>query len=121
MERKVCDGYFERTVYYDKPLKYCPYGSCGTIERSNGNVYLKSYSTFVLCLTSEGWLQCSGIYSRTTIKHIGAWLKEYAPGVSYYTAKQCYTEGKAYNIHTGEFKDLENILNPDIYGFYSVA
>lgn len=77
-------------VTYDNRLKYCPYGSAGVNNDGKGNLTLVSYTTPVCFLTNDGWLTCTGTYSATTRKHIGAFMKEYAPGFGYYTAKECY-------------------------------
>lgn len=114
------DGYRYTTgVYRDRPLAYCPYGSCGVIETKDA-LYLKSYTTLVIKYDKKrNTLQCSGTYSATTRKHIGAFLKEYFPTVSYYTMKQCYLDSKAYNPTTGEI--IDQYGNTDIYGFKEVA
>lgn len=104
------DGiYYTNNVYRDRPLKYIPYGSCGILETKD-NIYLKSYTTMVLRLEKKtGWIWCSGLYSRTTIKHISAFLKEFCPGVSYYAIKDSYLNGMKYNINTGECKKANNL------------
>lgn len=66
-------------------------------------VQLVSYTTTVIEITPEGWLHCTGLYSMTTIKHIGWFMRE--RGFTYQLAKQCYVEGKEFNIHTGEYRD----------------
>ena len=51
----------------------------------------------------EGWLSCNGLYSMTTIKHIGWFMRE--RGMTYQLAKQLYQDNKEYNINTGEVRD----------------
>jgi hypothetical protein len=46
-------------------------------------------------------LRVYGLYSATTRRHIGAFVKEYA-NLTYQTAKRLYEDGYGYNIHTGE-------------------
>lgn len=99
--KKVIDGYYEKTVSYDKRLAYCPYGSAGVVFNNNG-IHLVSYTTLVCSINNDGFLSCTGTYSATTRKHIGAFLKEYAPNLCYYDAKNAYEKGYAINIHTGE-------------------
>ena len=99
--KKVIDGYYEKTVTYDKRLAYCPYGSAGVIVNDNG-IHLVSYTTLVCSIDNDDFLTCTGTYSATTRKHINAFLKEYAPNLCYYDAKACYEKGHAINIHTGE-------------------
>ena len=103
--KKIVDGYYYKTVTYDKRLAFCPYGSCGVVFNDNG-VHLISYTTLVCSIDNDGWLSCTGTYSATTRKHIGAFLKEYAPMCSYHVAKQCYIDNVAMNIYTGECIDL---------------
>lgn len=70
----------------------------------NGAMALVSYATTVIAIDPEGWLTCFGTYSRTTIKHIGLFMKRFTAG-DYYTAKKCYTDGVKWNIHTGEIRE----------------
>ena len=100
--KQVNDGYFRKVVTYDKRLKYCPYGSAGVIKSEDGSIHLCSYTTRVISIDPEGLLECTGTYSATTRKHIGAFLKEYAPRLSYYDAKEAAATGCRINIHTGE-------------------
>lgn len=88
-----------------KKLKYCPYGSAHVTTYDNGEIHLVSYTTTVITIDPNGWLTCFGTYSRTTIKHISAFMKEYTP-FTYYTAKDAYLNDYAINIHTGEIKPL---------------
>ena len=69
----------------------------------DGTVQLQSYSTIVIEITPEGWLTCTGVYSMTTIKHIGWFMRE--RGFNYYLAKQMYMDNKEFNINTGEVRD----------------
>ena len=87
-------GYFtfEKKMTYEKRLAYCQYGSCGI--RTHGNeICLVSYETEVIRYNREtGKIEVTGIYSRTTIKHINAFLREYLPEISYQQIKDCYTK-----------------------------
>ncbi len=107
-------GFKSENNYRDKPLAYCPYGSCGIIYNGKDTM-LKSYETFVLKKDSNGFVQCTGVYSRTTMKHISAWLKEIASNISYHTMKKCYLDNVAINAETGEIKALNG--KRDFYGF----
>lgn len=69
----------------------------------DGTVVLRSYSTDVIEISPEGWLSVFGLYSATTIKHIGWFMREY--GFTYQTAKTLYLGNKKMNIHTGEVID----------------
>lgn len=63
-------------------------------------VQLVSYTTTVIEITPDGWLSVNGLYSRTTIKHIGWFMRE--RGLSYQLAKWLYFNSRAYNVYTGE-------------------
>lgn len=69
----------------------------------NGAEEMISYTTKVLELSPEGWVTCYGLYSMTTIKHIGWFMRSHDS--SYQVAKQCYVDGKQFNLYTGEFRD----------------
>ena len=103
--KKIIDGYLEKTVTYDKRLQYCPHGSCGVVFNDYGT-HLISYTTLVCSIDHDGWLTCTGTYSQTTRKHIGAFIREYAPMLSYYSAKHCYENDVMMNIYTGEVKPI---------------
>lgn len=72
------------------------------ITWSTGTVDLVSYSTTVARIDAEGWLQVGGLYSRTTIKHLGWFAKSL--GLTYYDLKALYLNGDEMNIHTGELR-----------------
>ena len=88
-----------------------------TIKTNNGHQYaqthvvifddntveLVSYTTTVIVITPDGWLHVNGLYSMTTIKHIGWFMRE--RGFSYQLAKQMYLDNKEFNIYTGECRD----------------
>lgn len=71
----------------------------------NGAQALISYTTTVISIDEEGWLHVHGLYSRTTIKHIGWFMREL--GFNYQLAKQLYNDHKEFNIYTGEVIDCE--------------
>ena len=83
-----------------KKLNSLPYGQAEVYEYANGDLDLISYRTCVIKVRN-GWLECTGLYSRTTINHIGKFMREYGFG-TYYTAKNLYMNGLKMNIHTGE-------------------
>ena len=80
-------------------LKSMPYAQATVIITDE--IVLRSYQTDVIIVTAEGWLICTGTYSATTRRHIGAFMREYGYG-DYQTAKMLYKEGMKLNIHTGE-------------------
>lgn len=66
----------------------------------NGRIELVSYATTVAVIDESGWLVVNGLYSMTTIKHIGWFMKMF--NLSYSTAKALYTDNMTMNVHTGE-------------------
>ena len=97
-------GYYqyERMVTVDKKLDSMPYAQAGIICKGN-TVFLVSYETIV-CEIDNEWLHCYGTFSQSTRKHIGAFLKECAPNLNYYHAKDCYLNDIEININTGEIR-----------------
>lgn len=87
-------------MYTEKKLKSLPYGNAKIRVYENGDMDLISYTTPVI-LIRNGWLECTGLYSRTTINHIGKFMREYGFG-DYYTAKRLYKQSKKINIKTGQ-------------------
>lgn len=69
----------------------------------DNTVQLVSYTTTVIEITPEGWLHVNGLYSMTTIKHIGWFMRE--RGFTYQLAKQLYKDNKLFNVYTGEIRD----------------
>ena len=96
------EGYYEYTrfVTVDKKLDRMPYAQAGILKRGDA-VQLVSYETIV-CEVVNGWLHCYGTFSASTRRHIGAFLKEVAPRLSYYDAKACYLDDVEMNVETGE-------------------
>lgn len=64
-----------------------PYAQC-SVRVSNGWTILTSYETDVIIIDNLGWLYVNGLYSATTRKHIGYFLKEYVPALSFQEAKK---------------------------------
>lgn len=94
-----------------KKLELMPYAQAHVEIDEDGNKYLFSYRTMVIELTADGWLTCTGTYSRTTIRHIGAFMREYVEWPNgergdYFTAKNAYLGNYRLNIETGEVEDL---------------
>lgn len=94
-----------------KKLELMPYAQAHVEIDAAGNTYLFSYRTLVIELTADGWLTCTGTYSRTTIRHIGAFMREYVEWpngtrADYYTAKSAYLGNYRLNVNTGEVEDI---------------
>ena len=102
-------GYYayDRAVNVAKKLDRMPYAQAGIIYYDNGDPALISYETKV-CEIVEGWLHCYGTFSATTRKHIGAFLREVAPSVTYHDAKRCYMDDIEMNVQTGETRPAAN-------------
>lgn len=94
-----------------KKLSAMPYAQAHVEIDNTGNIHLFSYVTLVCTIDANGWLTCTGTYSQTTRKHIGAFMREYVEFPNgergdYYTAKGCYEGHYRFNINTGEVEDL---------------
>ena len=87
--------------YVSSKLSAMPYAQAKVLIFEDGTIQLMSYATVVATIDPEGWLTIHGLYSMTTRKHIGAFMREFA-NMDYHTAKQIYTDGYQMNIHTGE-------------------
>lgn len=89
------------------PIPAHEYAQAKIITLNNGTIILQSYNTIVASVTEDGWLECNGTYSRTTIKHIGWFMRivkaQFGYG-DYYTAKSAYERGEMVNLLTGEVK-----------------
>lgn len=66
---------------------------------------LISYSTIVITIDADGWLHVNGLYSMTTIKHIGWFMKMH--GLTYQTAKTLFNNRQDINLETGELRNWE--------------
>lgn len=82
-------------------LSAMPYAQATIRKHDDGVIVLISYSTAVAWIEADGRLYIRGLYSATTRKHIGAFVREYAH-LDYQTAKRIYEMGCGYNIYTGE-------------------
>lgn len=85
-------------------LKNHPYAQCSVRELIDGSVVFTSYNTDVIYIDKDGWLYVSGLYSATTRKQIGYFLKEYVPFLNYYDIKSLYYNKQLLNIYTAEIK-----------------
>lgn len=87
-------------------LSAMPYAQAKVLHYEDGTIQLMSYATVVANIEPDGWLTIYGLYSQTTRKHIGAFMREYT-GTDYQTAKQLYNDGYHMNIYTGEVIPVE--------------
>ena len=81
-------------------LSTMPYAQA-KVHITEHTIYLVSYTTTVAYIDPEGWLVINGLYSATTRKHIGAFMREYGYG-DYQLAKMLYKDGLKMNIYTGD-------------------
>ena len=72
---------------------------------NNGAFELISYKTVVCTVDENGWFHINGLYSRTTIKHIGWFMKIH--GFTYQLAKQLLEDNMDMNFETGECRRWE--------------
>lgn len=90
---KCIYGYYEsvKVVTYDKALKYKPYAQAG-VKFEGDSVILISYESPILKLNSNTieFYNTEPDYSRTTIGHVGAFLREYASTISYHQVKRAF-------------------------------
>ena len=86
-------------------LSAMPYAQATIRKYEDGTIVLISYSTPVAYIEADGRLYIRGLYSATTRKHIGAFVREYA-NLDYQTAKRIYEDGRGYNIYTGEVVEV---------------
>lgn len=91
-----------------KSLKNHSYAQAKVVIDNNG-ISLISYTTLVVNIDNEGFLTCTGLYSRTTIKHIGWFMQEYGQGLNYYDVKRAYNDDVGINIYTGEIKTVKEL------------
>ena len=70
---------------------------------NDGSFALQSYNTIVATVSASGWVHVNGLYSRTTIKHLG-WFAR-AIGTTYQTLKTLLCDNMDMNIYTGEVKE----------------
>lgn len=71
----------------------------------NGDIVLRSYATDVLyCRNENNTMICTGTYSATTRKHIGWFLREYAPSVSYADVRDAYDHDEAIVLYPGRIE-----------------
>lgn len=84
-----------------------PYAQCHVEIDGMKGIHFISYSTEIITISPAGWLTCYGLYSATTRKQIGYFMKEYCAPLTYYDAKRCYYDNVQINVHTGEIRDVE--------------
>ena len=101
-KKQVLNGIFYVTENYDKDLEFMPYAQAGVNVTNYGDtvIYtLRSYCTNILTLyidikTGAKFLEIGNVhYSRTTMRHVSAFLKEYLPPyITYHFLRGIYDE-----------------------------
>ena len=86
-----------------RTLKDHQYAQAHIITHDNGSVDLISYNTRVITVDRDGWMDITGLYSRTTIKHIGWFMREMY-NLTYQFAKEAYQYNRIMNVYTGEIR-----------------
>lgn len=106
---------------YTQKLDYC---NAKILRYENYDVALQSYATVVLFYRhADITLKCTGLYSRTTINHIGRFLRREFKHLNYYDIKALVRLGPDWSIYkpysdewvyrneqTGEI--LEKLIKP---------
>ena len=64
---------------------------------------LQSYATDVI-IVKDGLMECTGLYSMTTRKHISAFLWEYYPHITFQMIKSIAGKNDRLDVLTGEVK-----------------
>lgn len=75
------------------------------MEPIHGGLALYSYTTRV-AEVRDGWLRIFGLFSMTTRRHIGWFMRELGK-FNYQLAKQLYEDDKEFNIYTGEVRGID--------------
>lgn len=88
---------------HSRPLRKHKYAQCEVEWNDWGDAKLVSYSTDVLFITSDGYVFCTGLYSRTTRRHISWYLSEQYLGLDYYGVANLLDTKSIYNYHTEKF------------------
>ena len=90
-----------------KKLTGHPYSQCNVYIDEWGGIRFISYKTEVITISPAGWLTCYGLYSATTRKQIGWFMREYCSPLTFHDAKRCYCDNIQFNIYTGEIRQVE--------------
>lgn len=109
-------GYYEqiKSVTYNRSLKYKPYAQAGVVLDDEG-VTLVSYESPIIRLHCDAieFFNTAPDYSRTTISHVSAFLKEYAPTISYFQVKKAFNTDALNEWHIVD-GDLVNPLTGEV-------
>ena len=113
---KCIYGYYKqiKSVTYNRSLKYIPYAQAGILLDDEG-VTLVSYESPIIRLHRDAIEFCNTApnCTRTTISHVSAFLKEYAPNISYFQVKEAYYKDAEIEWHIVD-GDLVNPLTGEV-------
>jgi hypothetical protein len=87
------------------PLTFMPYAQAGTVQEGQ-HIALISYKTHV-CGVVDNQAYCYGTFSRTTMRHIGAFAKQVGQGLSYHIFKKCWRLNAIYRTDLKCFVSIE--------------
>ena len=99
-------GYFQKDVpvFVSKRLAYQPHAQAGVIADTRQGkrwFHLMSYESLIFSYCPDDnticfdWSTASPDYSRTTVRHVSSFCKEYVPCMSYQSIKKLYYDSKA--------------------------
>lgn len=107
---------FEHDDVISRKLKRHQYSQCEVLSNSIGDMVFRSYTTDVLYITRDGYVFCTGLYSKTTRRQLSWFLSEHYIGLDYYGIVNLLDRGEIYNCLTGEIASKEVIANR--FGLY---
>lgn len=114
--RCIYGGYYEqiKSVKYDRALEYKPFAQAGVVLDDEGAT-LVSYESPIIRLHCDAieFFNTAPDYSRTTISHVSAFLKEYAPTISYFQVKKAFNTDALNEWHIVD-GDLVNPLTGEV-------
>lgn len=88
-----------------KKLAGHPKAQATVVFAADGSILLVSYTTKVAEISPDGWLHINGLYSMTTRKHIGLFMREYVNSY-YHVARYLFENRLKMNVHTGEIVEI---------------
>lgn len=89
--------YNGEVVFVSKRLRYLPCGQAGVRidykwknNKDVSTIRLMSYSTVAAVFYRQKMLEVKNLQSRTTIRHVSCFIREFCPGITYQMAKKAY-------------------------------
>lgn len=107
---------FEHDDVISRKLKRHQYSQCEVLSNSVGDMVFRSYTTDILFITRDGYVFCTGLYSKTTRRQLSWFLSEYYTGLDYHGVANMYYNNEIYNCLTNEFASKEIVAKR--YGLY---